>query len=90
MFLNKSSWLQAVFTVLPIRFGAGVRRLVGAAGSRRSAIGDAGVLGQALFDVICVAIFVAAVLFLQSINAGEACRHMQTCLEGTVHPGCWF
>ena len=56
--------------MLPVRFATGVRRLASAAGSSRSACSDPGVLGQALFDVICVAIFLLAVLFLQLINAG--------------------
>ena len=61
--------LQAVFTILPVRCALGLQRF--AAMLRSSSPRDAGVLGQALFDAICVAIFLLAVLFLQSINAGE-------------------
>ena len=62
--------LQAVFTILPLRCALGLQRF--AAMLHSSSPRDAGVLGQALFDAICVAIFLLAVLFLQSINAGKA------------------
>ena len=74
--LNDVSDLQAVFTVLPVRFVLGLRRL--AAALQAGSCTDAGVLGQALFDVVCVAIFFLAVLFLQSINAGGSPKRVQT------------
>ena len=57
--------MQAIFTLVPVRFVQAVYHLfVPIRGSK------AGVQGQQLFDTICVAIFASAVFFLHFVNAG--------------------
>lgn len=64
--------LQAVFTVLPVRF---VRALGSCLAASRQTSGasqlGAGLQGQQLVDILCVAMFAITFLFLRSLDAGS-------------------
>lgn len=61
-----SSFLQAAFTLLPLRFMRAVSCLVG----QPCQTGTSKLKGDQLFDMICVGIFIVTVLFLRHLNAG--------------------
>lgn len=60
-----SAWpaLQAIFTVLPVRFAKAVAALV-------RPTKDGGLQGDQLFDLLCVFIFAATLSFLRLLPAG--------------------
>ena len=64
--------LQAVFTVLPVRF---VRALGSLAASRGGKNGTSplrpSLQGQQLVDILCVGMFATTFLFLRSLDAGS-------------------
>ena len=63
---NTSSCVQAVFTLLPVRFLRAASCLVG----QQRQNGTSRLKGDQLFDMICVGIFMVTVLFLRHLNAG--------------------
>ena len=60
------AYLQATFTLLPVRFMKAVACLLG--GWHQN--GKSRLKGDQLFDIICVGIFITTVLFLRHLNAG--------------------